>query len=321
MFRPIAFVGGCLLLAAAAQAQERTLRQDTRGPGSTPRFGLITATRALGEQVVDQEGKKLGSIRDLAVDLTHGRIAFALLQLEPSDGDEDRRYPVPWTALSYPADGRETREMRFTLRMDGDRLKEAVSIPADQLSELTSSRLGEQVYAFFNERPYWDTGSRLRGEPTSPLSEDRRRSSRTREVPRMNNAASPAERRIVTTNIDLMYRDVHHASNGENLGQISDLLIDRNTGDVGFVVVRFHATSSVRRAYPDREFAALPFAMFQVPRGKDTTAPIMIECCLERVKQNAFSEHQWPDLSSQAWAKSVFDSFGRQPYWEKSARR
>jgi sporulation protein YlmC with PRC-barrel domain len=320
MFRRIAFAGGFLLLVATAHAQERATRQTAREDGATRPFGLMTATRALGEDVAGPDGAKLGSIKDLAIDLTYGRVAFALLELDPPAGDDKQRFPVPWTALSYPPEGREPRDMRFTLNVSRD-LKDAVSIPADKPTELTAGTLGERVYAFYDARPYWDTSSRLRGEPTSLGRTDDRRKDRSREVPRMNNPWPPVERRIVTANIDLMHREVNHASNNENLGQISDLLIDRNTGDIAFVVVRFHASSSVRRSRPDREFAALPYAMFQVPRGRDNTAPIMIECCLERVKQNAFSENQWPDLSSQAWARSVFDSFGRPPYWEKPVRR
>ena len=58
----------------------------------------VAAELLEGGRVVSPQGRELGTIEDVMVDLQAGTIAYAVLEAE------DRRYAVPWKALKPDAD-------------------------------------------------------------------------------------------------------------------------------------------------------------------------------------------------------------------------
>lgn len=84
---------------------------------------LIRSVRkVLQQEVENPRGDSLGRVEDLAVDLEAGQIAYALLVYGPGD-QPDKRFVVPWSALSFHPD-----RGRFLLDVDREVLDHSSGI-------------------------------------------------------------------------------------------------------------------------------------------------------------------------------------------------
>jgi hypothetical protein len=126
----------------------------------------------LGRTVVDAEGNRLGAIKNVALDLEQGRIAYAIVSAGGGDlGVNTRTIAVPWTALrSSPAaengagsgakaGGVVTGSERIILDMTSARLKEAPAFDENDWSTLTNERTAMGLHTFYGVQPYWGSGA------------------------------------------------------------------------------------------------------------------------------------------------------------------
>lgn len=97
---------------------------------------------------------------------------------------------------------------------------------------------------------------------------------------------------------------------GEDLGQIEDLMIDLQEGSVSYAVLSFGG------------FLGIGSKLFAVPleaMGVDTDAhELVLDIDRERL-ENApgFNKDNWPDGSDRDWTAAVYRYYGVDPYWER----
>ncbi len=113
------------------------------------------ASKIIGMEIKDQQGVKVGKIRDMLVDPQEsGRIIFAVV--DPSRSLEfghDRFIAVPFTALS-----RSATEHYYVLNLTRDKLRKAPSFDEDHWPNLADRSWSEDVYRFYGQAPYWTEG-------------------------------------------------------------------------------------------------------------------------------------------------------------------
>ena len=68
---------------------------------TNPDGQLIAAKQVQGTTVYDTKLQNLGSIEDVMIDKSTGRIAYAILSFGGFLGIGDRYYPLPWEKLAY----------------------------------------------------------------------------------------------------------------------------------------------------------------------------------------------------------------------------
>src|SRR5580692_8945399 len=95
---------------------------------------------------------------------------------------------------------------------------------------------------------------------------------------------------------------------GQDLGKVDDLVIDVNTGRLGYVIVSMGGFLGIG----DKLFA-VPWELFTVRVG-DHEFLLDIE---KQMLQDApsFERTKWPDMSDDAWAASIHSHFAQKPYW------
>ena len=87
----------------------------------------VTAASALeGETVLDAHGETLGEIEEIMLDVTSGRIAYAVLAVGGFLGIGEKYFAVPWRALTLDAD-----RQCFVLDVDKDTLENAPAFDRD----------------------------------------------------------------------------------------------------------------------------------------------------------------------------------------------
>lgn len=97
--------------------------------------------------------------------------------------------------------------------------------------------------------------------------------------------------------------------NGEDLGEIKDLMIDVDTGRVAYAVLESGG------------FLGLGSKLFAVPLPAmevDTEHHRFVFDQDKETLKNApgFDKDHWPDFADRTWGASVHSHYGIRPYWE-----
>lgn len=121
----------------------------TRSDGPGPE--VMSAETLIGDPVVNSAGEDLGDIKAIMLDVTTGRIAYAVLSFGGFLGVGNKLFAIPWTALTLDA-----AEKRFILNIAKDRLENAPGFDKDHWPSMADSSWANEIHAYYNVRPYWD---------------------------------------------------------------------------------------------------------------------------------------------------------------------
>ena len=77
--------------------------QTTDAPGVMTGKPLIESDRVEGTDVLDSNGKNLGSIKRLMIDKLGGKVAYAVVSFGGFLGLGEEEYTLPWSKLNYDA--------------------------------------------------------------------------------------------------------------------------------------------------------------------------------------------------------------------------
>lgn len=136
--------------AAALAARDATganLAFNDSGPG--PR--LMTASTLTGDKVVNRDGETLGSIDEIMLDVSLGRIAYAVMAAGGFMGLGEKLFAIPWSALTL-----DTERKRFVLDASKDTFRNAPGFDKDHWPEDADPTWHQSVHRHFGSRPYWD---------------------------------------------------------------------------------------------------------------------------------------------------------------------
>jgi sporulation protein YlmC with PRC-barrel domain len=137
----------------------------TRSDGPGPE--VMSAETLIGDSVVNSAGEDLGDIKAIMLDVTTGRIAYAVLSFGGFLGVGNKLFAIPWTALTLDA-----AEKRFILNIAKDRLENAPGFDKDHWPSMADSSWANEIHAYYDVRPYWDDNlSSARDTRTSAGSE------------------------------------------------------------------------------------------------------------------------------------------------------
>ena len=101
-------------------------------------------------------------------------------------------------------------------------------------------------------------------------------------------------------------------SAAEDLGEIEDIMIDLEGGEIAYAVVKFGG------------FLGMGEKLFAVPWDALTLSihdeKAILQVSKERLQEaEGFDKDDWPDMADRQWSQRVHDFYGTQPYW--STRR
>jgi sporulation protein YlmC with PRC-barrel domain len=101
---------------------------------------------------------------------------------------------------------------------------------------------------------------------------------------------------------------------GENLGEIKELMIDPQSGHVGYAVLSFGGFLGMG----DKLFA-IPFRSLELrPDHKD----FVLDVPKERLKNApGFDKDDWPNTADRTWGTEIHTYYGQTPYWETGTPR
>ena len=116
--------------------------------GSGPGPELMGADTLMGNDVYNQDGEDLGDIKEFMIDMSSGRIAYAVLSFGGMLGMGDKLFAVPWAALTL-----DTVNKRFTLNVPKEGLEEAPGFDKDSWPHMADKAWAGGVHRFYGT-PY-----------------------------------------------------------------------------------------------------------------------------------------------------------------------
>ena len=121
------------------------LRSDGPGPD------VMDAATLDGDTVVNSSGEDLGKIEAIMLDVTSGRIAYAVLSFGGFLGMGSKYFAIPWSALTLDAG-----EKRFIFEVSKAKLENAPGFDKDHWPAMADRTWATEVHAYYNVKPYWD---------------------------------------------------------------------------------------------------------------------------------------------------------------------
>ncbi|HYD80471.1 MAG TPA: PRC-barrel domain-containing protein [Paucimonas sp.] len=150
--------------ASGAATQTQTGRQTAPRSAAddkvTPDLGR--ASKLIGTDVVDAQGRKIGDIQDIVLDRTRGQVAYAVVSFGGTLGVGSKYFAIPWQAL------RPDAEDKLVLNVDREKLRNAPGFDKDRWPDMASEQWNTETARYYNQRPYWEgmTAAR-RGQQSS----------------------------------------------------------------------------------------------------------------------------------------------------------
>lgn len=121
----------------------------TRSDGPGPE--VMDAATLKGDSVVNAVGDDLGKIEAIMLDVTSGRIAYAVLSFGGFLGMGAKLFAIPWSALTLDA-----AEKRFVLDVSKERLENAPGFDKDHWPSMADQDWATGVHNYYDVKPYWD---------------------------------------------------------------------------------------------------------------------------------------------------------------------
>jgi sporulation protein YlmC with PRC-barrel domain len=108
----------------------------------------------------------------------------------------------------------------------------------------------------------------------------------------------------------LIGADVENAQ-GEDLGQIEDIVLDPQDGQVAYAVLSFGGFLGLGEKY-----FAIPWSALTAKAGEDDTLILNVD--KERLKNApGFDKNSWPNMADRTWGQEIHSYYGVAPYWER----
>ena len=101
---------------------------------------------------------------------------------------------------------------------------------------------------------------------------------------------------------------------GENLGQIEDIVFDRHDGRMTYAVLSFGGFLGLGEKY-----FAIPWNALTAKAGEENTLILNVD--KEKLKNApGFDKNHWPNMADRTWGQEIHTYYGTQPYWERTGR-
>jgi sporulation protein YlmC with PRC-barrel domain len=94
----------------------------------------------------------------------------------------------------------------------------------------------------------------------------------------------------------------------ENLGKIEEVMLDKLTGKVNYVVLSFGGVFGIG----DKLFA-LPWNAISYDTEEDCFILDKDKKSLENAP--GFDKKHWPDMNNRSWEETIYKYYGSRPYW------
>lgn len=245
--------------ASQADATGTDSTRADAGATSTAQTHAMRASEIIGAKVESPGGENLGSIHDMVVDLQNQEVRYVVLSHGGILGIGSKLFAYPLSMVET----KSGEEDRLVINADKERLENAPGFEKNQWPDFADSTYTGRI-----DQYYGASGERRGGE-----------------TPANTVRAS-----------DLIGKNFDDAQ-GNDAGEIEDLIVDSSTGRVEFAIVDFDDSWNEQA---DGRLVAVPLTSFAL-RGDDNDELIIQSSAASVDMSHAFAGSEWPDFNGAAW--------------------
>ncbi|PRC91737.1 PRC-barrel domain-containing protein [Solimicrobium silvestre] len=110
----------------------------------------IKASSIIGTDVVDPKNESLGDIKEIVIDPSSGRVAYAVVSFGGFLGMGEKLFAIPFGSFKYQFDGNN-----YVLDVPKDVLKAAPGFDADHWPSMADEQWNRDVHAYYDRPPFW----------------------------------------------------------------------------------------------------------------------------------------------------------------------
>ena len=116
---------------------------------SVAMYGVVPASKIIGESVVNRQDENVGKIHELVIDARKNRVAYAVLSFGGFMGMGNKLFAMPWEAFEFSA-----TEHKLILNVDKEKLKTAPGFEKDgKWPDFSDTLWGESIYNYYDYVP------------------------------------------------------------------------------------------------------------------------------------------------------------------------
>jgi hypothetical protein len=120
----------------------------------------MAASTLEGDRVMCSDGEDVGKIKEIMLDVSAGRIAYAVMSVGGFLGIGDKLLAIPWNALAL-----DTDRKCFLLSVPSETVKSAPGFDKDQWPSMADVTWATEIHSYYGSRPYWGDEVRRTGVP------------------------------------------------------------------------------------------------------------------------------------------------------------
>jgi sporulation protein YlmC with PRC-barrel domain len=126
-------------------------RHTTTTTTTTTARRTLSAGSLMGDKVVNPAGETLGSLKEIMLDVEHGRIAYGVLESGGFLGLGSKLFAIPFEAFRI-----DQVHNHLVLDVDTETLQNAQGFDADNWPDTTDPDFIGRTHDYYGYRPYWD---------------------------------------------------------------------------------------------------------------------------------------------------------------------
>jgi sporulation protein YlmC with PRC-barrel domain len=111
----------------------------------------LGATSLVHDKVVNLGGQDIGRIEELMIDVTTGRVAYAVLSFGGFMGIGNKLFALPWSALTV-----DEAKKRFVVNVTKEALEKMPGFDKDHWPSMADATWANEVHSYYGQRPYWE---------------------------------------------------------------------------------------------------------------------------------------------------------------------
>ncbi|HEX7021791.1 MAG TPA: PRC-barrel domain-containing protein [Trueperaceae bacterium] len=111
----------------------------------------LSATTLIGDPVMNPDGEKLGTLKDIMLDFEAGRIAYGVLDFGGFMNMGDKLFAIPAEAFDIDYENHS-----LILNVDKDTLKNAEGFDKNNWPDTANREWGNRIHEHYGYTPYWE---------------------------------------------------------------------------------------------------------------------------------------------------------------------